>query len=433
MTEMAGNDANISRDDYSDLVNQLVRETMRAWAESGEPWEEQLSGCRIPGCQCEGRIEYMEWGSVDMTGTDDSEYEDPDDRANRLYVESCNYDLSEGMTPKTDRPPLRKNRRRNNGQELQESTSCASELESQTDEESLNSELTVQPGTVADEDVPTHGDEGDTYGPNELTGWTGCDADSPSGELSEIIDRPVTESVTARSGIDTDFPSSEHSELVGRPVTTDGPVSLGDTPPSSDSGMHSLEEQWENMSISTVDMESEQNGRPTNGSPTGRRGSDTRVPPNTEEEEDINCPWMDCLLEGESDELSSIDIPNYRKDIQYHCVTICKEENSSVNSGTDGGHSDIGVLADFSDYEEDAQYTPDMLEEIRRINEMGFRTDEDSPQWEEAFQQTMDADEDIPSCRDKKDNSGSQKQAGSDTDFPNGNIQNLSTDRSRSR
>ena len=186
-------------------------------------------------------------------------------------------------------------------------------------------------------------------------------------------------------------------------------MSLGDTPPSSDSGIHSLEEQWENMSISTVDMESEQNGRPTNGSPTGRRGSDTRVPPNTEEEEDINCPWMDCLLEGESDELSSIHIPNCRKDIQHHCVTICKEENSSVNSGTDGGHSDIGVLADFSD-DEDAQYTPDMLEEIRRrINEMGFRTDEVSPQWEQAFQQTMDADEDIPSCRDEKDNSGSQK------------------------
>ena len=144
------------------------------------------------------------------------------------------------------------------------------------------------------------------------------------------------------------------------------------------------------------------------------------MPPNTEEEEDINCPRMDCLLEGESDELSSIDVPNYRKDIQYPCVNICKEENSSVNSGTDCGNSDIGVLEDFSDDEEDAQYTPEMLEEIRRINEMEFRTDEYSPQWEQAFQQTMDADEDMPSCRDKKDNSGSQKQAGSDTDFPNG-------------
>ena len=221
--------------------------------------------------------------------------------------------------------------------------------------------------------------------------------------------------MTARSEIDTAFPSSEHSEIVGRPVTTDGLVSLGDTLPSSDSE----EEQWENMSISAYDMESEQNGRPTSSSPTGRLGSDTRVPPNTEEEEDINCPWMDCLLDGETDELSSVDIQNYRKDIQYHCVPICREENSSLSSGTDGGNSDTGVLEDFSDYEEDAQYTPEMLEEIRRINEMGFRSDEDSPQWEQAFQQTMDADEDIPSCRNNKDNSGSQKQAGNDTDFPN--------------
>ena len=42
--------------------------------------------------------------------------------------------------------------------------------------------------------------------------------------------------------------------------------------------------------------------------------------------------------------------------------------------------------------------TPEMLEEIRRINDMGFRTDEDLPQWEPALQQTTDADEDIPSC-----------------------------------
>ena len=124
MTEMAGNDANISTVDYAVLVDQLVRETMRAWAERDEPL-----GCRIPGCKCDGRIENMECESVDMT--DGSEYDDPDDRANRLYEESCNYDLSEGMTHRTDTPPLR---RKNNGQVLQESTSCASELESPTDE-----------------------------------------------------------------------------------------------------------------------------------------------------------------------------------------------------------------------------------------------------------------------------------------------------------
>ena len=31
---------------------------------------EQPLGCRIHGCQCEGRIEFMEWGSDDMNETD---------------------------------------------------------------------------------------------------------------------------------------------------------------------------------------------------------------------------------------------------------------------------------------------------------------------------------------------------------------------------
>ena len=148
--------------------------------------------------------------------------------------------------------------------------------------------------------------------------WMDRIADSPVGS-TEIPD-PAEET---ESPIQTDF------------------TSLGDTPPSSDSGIHSLGEQWENMSTSTIDMESEQNERPTNGSPMGRRGSDTRVPPNTEEDEDINDPWMDCVLNEEFDESSSINIPNYRKDIQYNYVTICEKENSSVNSGTDGGNSDI--------------------------------------------------------------------------------------------
>ena len=181
-------------------------------------------------------------------------------------------------------------------------------------------------------------------------------------------------------------------------VPTDGPASLVDTPPSSDSGIHSWGEQWENMSISTADTEAEQNGRPRICSPTGRRVSDTRVPPNTEEDEVINCPWIDCLLKGESDKLSSSGIRKYNK--VYQCnenmdreptsdesswedyeacsdeiisiegapavprtefqtqirnVTICRKENSSVGSGTDGRNSDIGDLADFSADEEESQ------------------------------------------------------------------------------
>ena len=39
-----------------------------------------------------------------------------------------------------------------------------------------------------------------------------------------------------------------------------------------------------------MDLESEQNERPTYGSTMGRRVSDTRVPMNTEEDEDIDYP-----------------------------------------------------------------------------------------------------------------------------------------------
>ena len=81
-------------------------------ADEEESQVEQFSGCRIPGCQCEGCIEYMEWGSDDMTDTDDSEWEDPDEMENRLYVEHHNFDLIEGMTLLTYTPPPRKNRRR---------------------------------------------------------------------------------------------------------------------------------------------------------------------------------------------------------------------------------------------------------------------------------------------------------------------------------
>ena len=48
----------------------------------------------------------------------------------------------------------------------------------------------------------------------------------------------------------------------------------------------------------------------------------------------------------------------------------------------------------------------------------GFQTDEELPQSEPALQLTTDAEEDIPSCRDKKENYGLQMRAESDTDFP---------------
>ena len=66
---------------------------------------EQRSACRIPGCYCKGRVPFMEWGSEDMTETDDSDYEGSVEWTFRLYAENYNYDLSEGMTPRTCAPP----------------------------------------------------------------------------------------------------------------------------------------------------------------------------------------------------------------------------------------------------------------------------------------------------------------------------------------
>ena len=163
-------------------------------------------------------------------------------------------------------------------------------------------------------------------------------------------------------------------------VQTDGPASLVDTPPSSDSGIHSWGEQWENMSISTADTETEQNGRPRICSPTGWCASDTRVPPNTEDVESDelsssgiqNCnkdsqrnEYMDFISDREptSAELSWEDdgacsddldinletaVPRTELQAQIRNVIIRRKENSSVGSGTDGGNSDIGDLADFS-------------------------------------------------------------------------------------
>ena len=69
-------------------------------------------------------------------------------------------------------------------------------------------------------------------------------------------------------------------------------------------------------------------------------------------------------------------------------------------------------------YENNVKYTPEVQESKCRTSEMGFRTEEELPRLEPALQPTMDADEDIPSCRDKKGNYGPQKRARSDTDFP---------------
>ena len=119
--------------------------------------------------------------------------------------------------------------------------------------------------------------------------------------------------------------------------------------------MHSLGEQWENMSTSSIDTASEQYNRPNHGNVSGRRVSDSHVPPNIGEDEDINYPWTDCLLNNGLDDNVSTDIQNNDRRIQYNEVTICENEYSSMDSGTDGVNSDIGAFADFSDDDEETR------------------------------------------------------------------------------
>ena len=173
---------------------------------------EQLSGCRIPGCKCDGRVVIMEWGSDDITETDDSEYEGSIDRANRLYVESYNYDLSEGMTPKTYNPPLRRNRRRRYEVrkkyevDVKESFIITSDRVFQADQESPKLEPTVQPRTVADDDIPKSRDKPGDRGRGSSTG---SDMDMSSDEDSNLRDRPATESATEWDGQDSQDPNNK--------------------------------------------------------------------------------------------------------------------------------------------------------------------------------------------------------------------------------
>ena len=104
---MTGNDDTLSDDNYPDIVKTIVREARRTLRDEDDALlVQQQTGCEMPGCQCNGRVEFMVRGSEDMTETDDSEWEDSADRDNRSYVTSNNYNLSEGMAPRTYTPPL---------------------------------------------------------------------------------------------------------------------------------------------------------------------------------------------------------------------------------------------------------------------------------------------------------------------------------------
>ena len=196
-----------------------------------------------------------------------------------------------------------------------------------------------QPVTVGPVDQPFTTSSVGTHEGEPDCKWTDQISESPV-DSTEILDR-VKQTEGPRR---TDFAKSG---------IVNEPVSSGDTPPSSDSGVHSLGEQWENMSTSSIDMGSEQYNRPTPENVSGWRVSDSHVPPNTEEDEDIDYPWTNCLLNKGLNDNVSIDIQI--KDGRIQFKSICENGSSSVDSGTDGVNSDIGALADFSDDDEETR------------------------------------------------------------------------------
>ena len=251
-----------------------------------------------------------------MTDSEESEWEDPDERANRLWVEQYNYDLIEGMTLMTYTPPQRKNRRRRYEEvkyapKVQESNCRTSEMGFRTEEESPQLEPALQLRTDADEDIRSCRDKKDNYGSQKqagsdtyfpsgehsgffgrlvtesVTAQAGSDTYFPSGKHSEFFDRPVTESVPARAGIDTDFPNGNDSEFFGRPVTESVTAWAGsgtDFPSGEHSDFFSrpVTESMTARAGSDTDFPSEEHseffGRPVTKSVTARAGSDTDFP-----------------------------------------------------------------------------------------------------------------------------------------------------------
>ena len=136
--------------------------------------------------------------------------------------------------------------------------------------------------------------------------------------ITGSLDRPVSEMGWGRedriqndpegsSGI-LDTASQDRSNVsanrlnigtVGRVAT-----SVGATP-SSDSGVHSWKEQWENMSELSSDDASGQPVQPDWSGPERGHMNNIRTPPNTEEEGDSDYPWRDRMVSGISCELLS--------------------------------------------------------------------------------------------------------------------------------
>ena len=120
-----------------------------------------------------------------------------------------------------------------------------------------------------------------------------------------------------------------------------------DATPSSDSGIHSWKEQWENMSEMSTDDASGQPVRSDWGNSGRVHTSDIRTPPNTEEEGDSDYPWRDRMV--------SRKLYGSSSDALYEEDGRCLY--STVSGVARERYADIAVLSDFSDDSEETERT----------------------------------------------------------------------------
>ena len=124
----------------------------------------------------------------------------------------------------------------------------------------------------------------------------------PDQHVSELgcgrIDRIQNDPEDSSGILDTASQTSSNVSADRLKIGTVGRVatSIGATA-SSDSGIHSWKEQWENMSELSSDDASGQPVQPDWSGPERGYMSDIRTPPNTEEEGgDSDYPWRDRMV-----------------------------------------------------------------------------------------------------------------------------------------
>ena len=120
-----------------------------------------------------------------------------------------------------------------------------------------------------------------------------------------------------------------------------------DATPSSDSGIHSWKEQWENMSEMSTDDASGQPVVLNWGNSERVHTSDIHTPPNTEEEGDSDYPWRDRMV--------SRKLYGSSSDALYEEDGRCLY--STVSGVASERYADIAVLSDFSDDSEETERT----------------------------------------------------------------------------